>query len=309
MSTDQTERRLPEGVFPVMLTPLTDSYAVDHAALAELTEWYLDAGVAGLFAVSQSSEMHALTDEERLEVARTVVETAGDRVPVVATGTFEGSIDEQVRFVEAMAGTGVDAVVVNVSQLAARAESDREWRAKAEHLLDSTDAPLGLYECPAPYHRLLSTDLLEWVAETGRFHFLKDTCSDPDRLRERIDAVEGTPVGLYNANAPTLLGSLRAGARGYSGTVANFVPELVVWLCENHEQEPETAAELQRFLSIADRIAHYKYPPSAKRYNARFGADMTTVSRLSNASFGASDERTLEDLHESAREWRERLDL
>lgn len=308
MSADQTQ--LPAGVFPVMLTPFTESYAVDYATLREITEWYLDAGVAGLFAVSQSSEMHALTDEERLDVARTVVDAADDRVPVVATGTFEGSVDEQAQFVDAVAETGVDAVVVNVSRLAGRAESDREWRSKAEYLLESIgDVPLGLYECPAPYHRLLSTDLLEWAAGTGRFHFLKDTCSDPSRLRERIDAVGETPVGLYNANVPTLLGSLREGARGYSGTAANFVPELVVWLCENYEEEPETAAELQRFLSIADRIAHYKYPPSAKRYNARFEVEMTTVSRLSNASFSASDERTLEDLHDSAREWRERLNL
>jgi 4-hydroxy-tetrahydrodipicolinate synthase len=300
--------RLPPGVFPVMLTPLTESYAVDYPALRDLTEWYLDAGVAGLFAVSQSSEMHALTDEERLDVAREVVDVADDRVPIVATGTFGGAIEEQAQFVDAMAGTGVDAVVVNVSQLADRAESDREWRARAEYLLDATDAPLGVYECPAPYHRLLSTDLLAWAAETGRFQFLKDTCSDPDRLRERIDAVEGTPVGLYNANVPTLLGSLREGARGYSGTLANFVPDLVAWLCENREREPETAAELQRFLSLADRIAHYKYPPSAKRYNQRYEVEMTTVSRLSNASLSASDERTLEHLRESVLAWRERLD-
>jgi 4-hydroxy-tetrahydrodipicolinate synthase len=309
MSTDQTERRLPAGVFPVMLTPLTGSYAVDYAALEDLTEWYLDAGVAGLFAVSQSSEMHALTDQERLDVARAVVEAAGDRVPIVATGTFEGSIDEQAAFVDAMGETGVDAVVANVSRLAGRAESDREWRARAECLLDATDAPLGLYECPAPYHRLLSTDLLEWITGTGRFHFLKDTCSDPGRLQERLGTVEGTPVGLYNANAPTLLGSLREGARGYSGTLANFIPDLLVWLCENYGDEPETAAELQRFLSVADRIAHYKYPPSAKRYGARFEVEMTTASRLSNASLSASDERTLEDLYESACGWRERLDL
>eukprot|EP01049_Picozoa_sp_SAG25_P025075 SAG25_NODE_11694_length_298_cov_0.773869_1_plen_45_part_10 len=32
-------------------------------------EWYIASGVAGLFAVCQSSEMYALSEDERLELA------------------------------------------------------------------------------------------------------------------------------------------------------------------------------------------------------------------------------------------------
>ena len=50
----------PKGVYPVMLTPFTEDNKVDYESLGRLIEWYIDAGVAGLFAVCQSSEMFFL---------------------------------------------------------------------------------------------------------------------------------------------------------------------------------------------------------------------------------------------------------
>ena len=42
-----------------MLTPFTaDGNAVDHACLADLANWYIESGSAGLFTVAQSSEMY-----------------------------------------------------------------------------------------------------------------------------------------------------------------------------------------------------------------------------------------------------------
>jgi 4-hydroxy-tetrahydrodipicolinate synthase len=52
-----------------MLTPFDVNGDVDHDALDALVDWYLSKGVAGLFAVCQSSEMFALSLEERTEIA------------------------------------------------------------------------------------------------------------------------------------------------------------------------------------------------------------------------------------------------
>ena len=46
---------------------------------------------------------------------------------------------------------------------------------------------------------------------------------------------------LYNANTSTLLESMKYGAAGYSGVMANFHPALYAWLLENWEKEPEKA--------------------------------------------------------------------
>ena len=38
------------GVWPVMLTPFTDDNRVDYDSLEKLINWYIENGVAGLFA-------------------------------------------------------------------------------------------------------------------------------------------------------------------------------------------------------------------------------------------------------------------
>ena len=58
---------------------------------------YISSGCVGLFACCQSSEMFYLSPDERLQLAKHVVETAAGRVAVVASGTFGGSVEDQVR--------------------------------------------------------------------------------------------------------------------------------------------------------------------------------------------------------------------
>ena len=62
---------LPKGVWPVMLTPFTADGAIDWDGVDVLTDWYIESGVAGLFAVCASSEMYHLTEGERYALART----------------------------------------------------------------------------------------------------------------------------------------------------------------------------------------------------------------------------------------------
>ncbi|MEJ7681741.1 MAG: dihydrodipicolinate synthase family protein [Segetibacter sp.] len=85
---------------PVMLTPFKVNGEVDYDCLTQLTEYYLKSGAQGLFANCLSSEMYQLTEAERLQIVKHVVKVANGSVPVVATGTFEGSLNEQAEFVK-----------------------------------------------------------------------------------------------------------------------------------------------------------------------------------------------------------------
>ena len=258
------ENKFPGGVWPVMLTPFTCEREVDYLALKTLVDWYIENGVDGLFAVCQSSEMFYLTLEERVSIARCVLEAAAGRVPVIASGHVSDSLEEQIIEIRAMAETGVDAVILITNRLAKENESDKVWKENCKKILDNVDEniPLGFYECPYPYKRLLSVDTIKWCANTGRFHFLKDTCCDIEQIKDKIEAIRGTNLKLYNANTTTLLESLRYGAAGFSGVMANFHPQLYAWLCEHVDDEK--ADELASFLSIASLIERQYYPVNAK---------------------------------------------
>ncbi|MBW1937061.1 MAG: dihydrodipicolinate synthase family protein [Deltaproteobacteria bacterium] len=83
-----------------MLTPFKENGEVDWAGVDALTDWYIEAGVAGLFAVCLSSEMYELTEEEKINLVRRVVKRSAGKVPVVASGTFGGSIKRQAQFIK-----------------------------------------------------------------------------------------------------------------------------------------------------------------------------------------------------------------
>ncbi|GJM75481.1 hypothetical protein HMSSN036_76970 [Paenibacillus macerans] len=70
-----------------------------------------------------------------------------------------------------MAGTGIDALVLITNRLAREEEGDDVWKRNLERLLKELpeQIPLGFYECPYPYKRLISPELLRWSAGTGRF--------------------------------------------------------------------------------------------------------------------------------------------
>ena len=119
-------------------------------------------------------------------------------------------------------------------------DGDDVWIKNAERVLNgiSSDIPLGIYECPMPYKRLLTPKIIDWCTSTKRFKFIKDTCCDPDVLAHRLEQLNGSGCKLFNANIQTLLYSLKKGAAGYSGIMANFHPNLIVWLYENYEKQP-----------------------------------------------------------------------
>ena len=281
MSTNDHYR----GVWPVMLTPFDDNREIDWESLKKLIDWYIRAGVDGLFANCQSSEMFFLSEAESLQLTRFVLEHTAGRVPVVASGHTACGLSQQIDQLGKIAEIGVDSVILISNRLAMPSESDATVLANLQKITAAiTDkVGLGIYECPHPYKRLLSDEIVQWCAQSGRFTFIKDTCCRMDTISRRIELVKGSRVHIANANGQTLLPSLQAGAHGYSGVMTNFHPELYVWLCDNWQQEPEKAEILSAYLSTASLAEYLDYPICAKDYQKSIGNFRTVASRVREA--------------------------
>lgn len=273
---------LPQGFIPVMLTPFLESGEVDYEGLKTLTEFYLQAGSAGLFANCLSSEMYELTEQERIDVTKTVVEQVAGRVPVVATGTFGGPIAEQAEFVKRIYKTGIDAVIVISGLMAAENESDEVFLKNAKELISLTgDIPLGFYECPVPYKRLINSEVLKELVETGRVVYHKDTCLDLEEVKRRIIAARGYQFGLYDAYMVNAVASLRAGAAGLSCIQGNIYPELIVWICDNfnNAEKADEVKKVQEFFVNSMDVVHAAYPIIAKYSLQKRGFPISTYTR------------------------------
>lgn len=290
---------LPDGGWPVMLTPFREDRAIDWPQVDALTDWLIDNGAAGIFTVALSSEMYDLTEQERLDLATRVVQRSAGRVPVIASSVADGSAREQADSAAAMAATGVDAVVLISSLVGSLATTEEEWRATVAHILDANPGvDFGIYECPVPYKRLPSIENVVWMAGTGRFVFYKDTSHSIEVLGARLRAIDGTRLRLYNAQISSLTESLRLGAAGLSGYAANIYPELVAWLCEHYADEPAAEAiAVQRLLTVAEHTINTRYPTSAKFYlshSSRLAIE--PISRWKPEGIGAHEGQPLLDL-------------
>ena len=273
----------PHGAWPVVLTPFTPDDRPDLEALDRYVDWLLDHGASGLFPVALSGEMYELTEPERLEVAQRVATRAGGRVPVAAAVSDPGSPDEVAAAARRLADTGVDIVVLIASVVMGPDDGEDRFTDVVRHLIAThPDITLGLYECPLPYHRLVSDELLTWIAQSGRFAFFKETSHDTAVMARRVNASEGSGMRVFNAGIENYIESLALGVSGLSGWVVNVAPDLVTRLADLVASEGHSAraVELQRMLAQVESRMGPTYPGSAKAIvEARAGIGFTPRSR------------------------------
>lgn len=300
---------IANGVWPTMITPYTEDHKIDYDAVLRIIEWYDKQGVTGIFAVCQSSEMFFLDKEERLQLAKFVVDNTPKHIGVIASGHVAKEFKDQVEEAKAIIDTGIASYVFISNQFASPEESDDVVRRNIEKLIDEIPGEsFGIYECPYPYKRLLTPENLKWCADTGRFTFLKDTCCDIEQIRAKVEAVKGTDLKVFNANSATILQSLQLGCAGFSGVMANFHSDLYAWLCDNFEKEPEKAELVAAFLGLASVIECQCYPVNAKYHMNLEGVKMNLYSRSRDmAELTGSRKLEVEELwkmyHYMKKEW------
>lgn len=295
------EMLLTNQVWPVMLTPMNADRTIDWRGVDEITDWYIEHGITGLFTNSRSSEVEFLSADERVKLAERVVARADGRAAVVATGTHGGSAEEEIESIKRIADVGADAVIILTNHLGNQAAAEATWTGKLERIVEGTDdIKLGFYECPTPWKRLIPAPVFRWAANTGRFVFHKDLTFDAQDMQDKIEAARGTDLRIYNGEITSTYQSIIAGAHGHSGYASSLNPDLMVWLCANAHRDDEQVRTVQRIMSIFERMINLAYPSSAKQLLAATGQlDITATSRMPGAyPLGAHDFDSLTDMVE-----------
>lgn len=280
-------------LYPTMVTPFAKDLSVDFASVARLIRHYAACGCDGVFAVCQSSEMFFLTDDEKIELAAFCIRecrTLG--LKCVASGHTQEDLPAQIAYLQRLELLEPDAVILVSNRLAGEDEQDSTAIANLELVLKDLrpGTRLGIYECPYPYKRLLTPEIISFMIKSGRFDFLKDTSCQIEVIRNRLRQMDGSTLRLYNANAATLLDSYSAGATGYSGVMLNFIPELFSRL-KTYSSDYEwptgvsrpfdkgIAEALADCISLMSVVEYQNYPVNAKYVLQQKGIMKTLLTR------------------------------
>jgi len=299
------KQTVPNGVYPTMITPFLEDLQVDYEALPALLRWYEARGVAGVFAICQSSEIFYLSFEERLRVLREIMRAKAPGTVVLASGHTAWDPETQIREALAFIGEGIDAYVFISNRFAAKDEDEDAFLRRAARVAKALpDIPLGVYECPYPYKRVLPPETIRRLGDVANFAFLKDTCCDLDLIKAKLEAAKITGMKIFNANSAMLLESLALGCAGFSGVMGNFHPQLYAKLCDCWEDDPALAGRIQAFVGTASMAEAQFYPANAKYSISLDGVPITWKYRMKmkdeQAKFRRAEELQIEQMREMA---------
>jgi 4-hydroxy-tetrahydrodipicolinate synthase len=306
---------LDKKFVPVMITPFNLKAKLDFDTVNRLIDFYLAAGVKGFFANCLSSEMYSITEDERLELTSHIVKYVKGRVPIVATGSFGLTIEDKAEFTKKIYDTGIDAVILITGHFANVDDNDEVLLKNFNKFLNLTEGiPLGMYECPAPYKRILSPQVFKTLLQTGRFVYHKDTSKEPEQVKAKLEIVKelnNPSFEFYDAHSPNAAFSVRNGAKGMSSISGNFYPEILVWMVNNaaNPAMKEKVDWLQNEIISVDPLIHISYPMSAKYFLRKRGLPVRTISRAYTLELTPEEKYTLDFVHDKFLMWCDELGI
>jgi 4-hydroxy-tetrahydrodipicolinate synthase len=202
-------------VLTAMVTPFTDSGALDLEGAARLATHLVDRGCDGLVVSGTTGESPTTSDAEKDGLVRAVAEAVGDRARVVA-GVGTNDTHHTVELARSAEKAGAHGLLV-VTPYYSKPPQDalvRHFRQAA----DATELPMMLYDIPGRTGTPIEFDSLVRLAEHDRIVAVKDAKGDVFE-GSRVMAEAG--LAYYSGDDALNLAWLAHGATGVVSVVSH----------------------------------------------------------------------------------------
>jgi len=101
------------GIVTVLNTPFLEDGSLDIPSLRKNCHYALDSGVAGFLFPAMASEVDKLTEEERIEGIKAVIEEVKGRVPVIG-GASAYTQEKRIKYARILTRLGCDGILVSI---------------------------------------------------------------------------------------------------------------------------------------------------------------------------------------------------
>jgi 4-hydroxy-tetrahydrodipicolinate synthase len=235
------------GVFPAVVTPLTEDEEFDATAFERLVEYLLSNGVHGLWVLGGGGEGPNFSKELRGEVIRTAVQLAAGRVPVLI-GTGAPSTRQTIENSQQAVNLGADAVAV-IAPYFYLLKPD-ELQSHFETVAREAGVPVMLYHNPYNTKMPMSLEMIEALSTQEGIIGIKDSGGDFGFTQALLRLSQFRPgfrifQGIETSAAATIL----LGGHGAVLGMANLAPRLCVQL-----YEAATQRDITRTLALQARL-------------------------------------------------------
>ena len=219
MKKEWDSNKIFKGIFPALLTPITEEGIIRRDGLKKLIDWELYHGADGFYIGGATGECYSMETEAREELAKEALRVIDGRGRcIVHIGAY--SVREGIRLARQAEKAGADAISATPPPVYryGMEETVDYYR----QLSEAVDIPMLVY-----VNYMLGeqdpTVLMEKVLELPGVIGMKFTRNDYYELF-RISRLQGGNINLLNGPDETLLCGLVMGADGGIGSTYNIMP-------------------------------------------------------------------------------------
>ena len=231
------------GIFPYLVTPLTEAGRLKEQPLADLVEHLIRKGVHGLTPLGSTGEAPYLDWETKRRTVEVTVQAAAGRVPVVAgvcNLSTPGAVREAAE-TEKLGADGILAVMPGYFPL-----NDQQVVAHFRAVARAVSCPVTLYTNPKFQTWDFSVEALRELAEEPNIQYLKDASGNVGKLMTIVTTL-GDRIKLFSDTSSVPLFVFLIGGVGWMSGPACVIPEQSIALYETARQGRwEEAAVLQK---------------------------------------------------------------
>jgi dihydrodipicolinate synthase/N-acetylneuraminate lyase len=242
---DYLHSKIEGGVVPAMATPLAaDGYHVNLAAVPQLVDFLIAAGVRGLFVGGTTGEGVLLSPAERRQLHEGTVAAIDGRVPALLH-VGANTTAETVQLTRHAVALGAEALVAVTPYF--YPVSDDGLVAYYQAIAEAApDTPLFAYDIPQQAVNGISPALLPKLAEAvPTLAGIKSSRPDVQVVRQLIAAASPSLL-ILAGNESAALALLAMGAHGLISGLATAVPEPFVALTDAYRQGEMAEAQRQQ---------------------------------------------------------------
>lgn len=262
------------GSIVALVTPFTAENKIDQRALKRLVEFQIANGTDAISPCGTTGEAPTLSESEYEAVIGTVVETANQRVPVIA-GAGSNDTAKAIKLSKLAEKLGADGILSVGPYYNKPTQEGFYQHFKA--IADAVHIPVLLYNVPGRTGANIETNTVLALAQIENIFGMKEASASLPQMMELLRA-KPEDFRVYSGDDAFTLAVIACGGDGVVSVAANQIPKAMSELC---------AAALRGDFVTARQL-HYKYLPLM---NANFLESNPIPVKCALAMMGLIEER------------------
>lgn len=244
-----------KGIICAMITPFDKNQNINQQATCKLIDYLIEKGIYGLFILGTNGECHVLTDDEKVEFAKIVINHTNNRVPVFV-GTGGNSTLEVMSLSKRMETIGASALSIITPYFVTPTQEELILHYKT--IADSINLPIMMYNMPGKTGINIEPESVCELSKIKNIIGIKDSSGKLDNMKAYIEVTKSEDFSVFSGSDSLILESLRAGAQGAVAATANFLTEIDIAIYDNFmkgnlkeaQKAQNSIEELRRILKL-----------------------------------------------------------